>query len=76
VAAVARVAQQQITPVFPPHFRHYGGASRVSRRFLRHKIRRVAALPVLPARLRFSARLQYGEFLAHSALNFSNPAIG
>jgi hypothetical protein len=38
MAAVAKFAQQQITPVFLPHLRHNGGASHPSCRHLRHKI--------------------------------------
>jgi hypothetical protein len=45
----ANSPQQQFAPVFPPQFRHYGGAPRPSRRHLRHKIRNAAALLVLPA---------------------------
>jgi hypothetical protein len=41
--------QRRITPPHPPHLRQPGGASRLSRRLLRHKILTLAALPVLPA---------------------------
>jgi hypothetical protein len=41
--------QQQIAPVFPPHLRKFGGASRASRRTNCHKILNTAAVLVLPA---------------------------
>ncbi len=49
MAALAKVAQRRIAPLFSPHLRQLGGASRASRRFLRHKILDLAARPVLPA---------------------------
>jgi hypothetical protein len=41
--------QQHQTPSLSPRLRHYGGCSRVSRRFLWRKSRNSVALPVLAA---------------------------
>jgi hypothetical protein len=50
MAALAKVAQRRIAPLFSPHLRQLGGASRASRRHLRHKIRQSVALPRVSAR--------------------------
>jgi hypothetical protein len=47
--AMAQLALWQLLPVYSPHFRNNGGASRVSRRFIWHKIRNSAAVLGLPA---------------------------
>jgi hypothetical protein len=60
MAALAKVAQQQIAPVYSPCLRQYGGASRVSRRANCRKIHDSAARPLLPARY-------CGGSFAHSA---------
>jgi hypothetical protein len=49
LAAVARIARRQIVPLYPPHVRHYGSASRASRRTLRHKMLNTAVHSLAPA---------------------------
>jgi hypothetical protein len=47
--AFAKFAKRQMLPVYSPRLCHYGGASRVSRRFFARKILNMAAVLGLPA---------------------------
>jgi hypothetical protein len=62
--AMAKFSQRRITPLFAPHFRQLGGASRLSRHFCATKIRNLAAVPALPA-------VQFGSNFANSATKLS-----
>jgi hypothetical protein len=55
------VPQQRQPPALLPRLRHYGGCSRICRRFLWHKIRNAAAAPVLAA-------VHFGSKTANSAM--------
>jgi hypothetical protein len=61
--AVAEFAKRQFPRLFSPRLCQYGGASRLSRRFLWRKIRNAAPFPLLPA-------VRFGDNFANSA-NFN-----
>jgi hypothetical protein len=64
-------AQQQIHPVFLPHFRATGSASQPTRRRIRANFRNTADRTRLPAALSRTLRQQFGEIrLPHCAFRF------
>jgi hypothetical protein len=72
MAAIPRILAMQL-PIVPqqrqpcllsPRLRHYGGCSRLCRRFLWRKSRNSVAVPVLPA-------AHFGDNSANSAMSYN-----